>query len=132
MDKIAEILKQLADKLGTTVEHLWGVLVSQAIISFWADMVFYTIAVVIIIVGAKIIIGCVRRAQALWMEEVDNYYWHDSGKEAKFNGNIAGGAVTVIIVFIFSIASLAGIEDTITKRYNPEYYALQQVTKLLK
>lgn len=46
MEGMTELLKQLADKLGTTVEHLWGVLIAQTKIeaqlaSIWMNVGLY-------------------------------------------------------------------------------------------
>ena len=39
-DQTLELIRDLAEKLGTTTEHLWGVLVTQAYISGVGDVIF--------------------------------------------------------------------------------------------
>ena len=40
-DQTLELIRDLAEKLGTTTEHLWGVLMTQAFISGIGDVIFW-------------------------------------------------------------------------------------------
>lgn len=45
-EETRKLIESLAASLGTTAEHLWQVLLRQAYISFWTDLLFYTITAV--------------------------------------------------------------------------------------
>lgn len=123
-DKTLELLKQLADKFGTTVEHLWGVLVKQAVISATVECVM-TIATVSAWVwlfrfvrkktaepaGSEPDSRWVREGCAEWTEEVAVIAW-----------------VFVAVALAFVVAQIYfAVDIGMTAALNPEYWALKQI-----
>jgi hypothetical protein len=104
-DKTAEIIKQLADKLGTTAEHLWGVLIKQAPISSSIDLMF-----------DAILIGLMAY---VWVKLVK----HDADAEDK----IMLGIILTIVCGVAALAMMASLPTTIAGFVNPEYWALKQL-----
>lgn len=119
-DKELQALTALAEKLNTTAEYLWGVLVQQAYISFWTDIVQYLITVVVVYFA-------IRFCSFAWKTSEDNTYDVDKDFGFKALSIISGIIATILIIaFIFSI------EGTITKIANPEYWALKQIVSTMK
>lgn len=46
-EQVLALLTQLAEKLGTTVEHLWSVLVKQAFISTTVNLLIYSLLLIL-------------------------------------------------------------------------------------
>ena len=53
MDKMIPLLEKFADKLGTTAEYLWGVLVRQQIVSSVVELSVFVVCVVAIVLIVK-------------------------------------------------------------------------------
>ena len=107
-NEIAKTLETLAQKLGTTSEYLWGVLIKQAPLTGIVDFVQYII----------IILAC--------------YFWARNLKT--FTTKISDGdwkeehwiwiIITSLILGIFVIAAFLSFPNTIYAFINPEYWAL--------
>ena len=124
MDKqITDLLQQLAQKLGTTTEYLWGVMVRQAFIDGVTDIVYYVIVAAYLWIASKNIPKIWKRA--IEIEEEDS--WDDKAMLLK-SLSIAIGAAGAIFTFI----SILNLSYTITKFVNPEYWALSQILIMLK
>ena len=111
-DKTLQALTALANKLGTTAEYLWGVLVRQAPITGAIDLA---------VMGAWGV-GCVLLVRFVQRKTCgDEPKWGDElGRILAWCGVLGVCAVVAIIVgFQFSPAMTAIV--------NPEYWALRQV-----
>ncbi len=113
-DKTAELIKQLADKLGTTAEHLWGVLIKQAPISTTINFVFC--------VGFSLLL--------IWWVR----FMHKKitvKKEGEYRAEWdMDDAIFPIIFTIFAAGILApllviSVKGFVTAWVNPEYWALR-------
>jgi len=95
------MIKELADKLGTTAEHLWAVLVRQAVIEATTNLV---------ILGS---LGVVVVVFAMWtfMQDRDED-WRGIG---------------VVAVLLFSAIAAMVCSNEIPQLMNPEYYAFKQL-----
>lgn len=106
-----QLIRELADKLGTTTEHLWGVLVKQAPIS-GAIGLLSSVAMLAVVFFAW------RKLTKIEFGKWDN----DFGKGALYGGF----CIATAIVFASTMGALpvevAGI-------FNPEYWALKQVLR---
>src|ERR1017187_7037314 len=111
-----ELLKRLdvlAQKMGTTIDHLWQVLVRQAYIEAYLAIFWIIISAVIITVSCRYILKSVE------MDEEDP---------------ISAGRVTIsitlgvlaVILFIVACCNVFSIGYL----FNPEYYALGQFKSL--
>ena len=112
-DQTTQLLRELADKLGTTTEYLWGILVAQAPISA-------TVSLVTLVGG--IIIGCVLWACGImWQKAL--LLKGERHKDGPFALIIIGFMIVGVLSFILMIEApsiMAGF-------YNPEYWALRQI-----
>ena len=120
MENYAEILQALADKFGTTVEHLWGVLIKQAAISATVD-------IVILIILASMFILCFLFVQKKTMKPIQVY--GESYKNAEWREENAFAAWLILgifglIVLLYGFDSIRGI---IAGIFNPEYWALNKI-----
>lgn len=104
--KAFEMIEALADKLDTTMDHLWDLLVRQAYVE---AMTLFPIATLILGIGLFLIFRL-----------KDRFDWEDSDYIVHcILGYIAGVVATGIAVGMFvAIARLL---------INPEYWALQQI-----
>ena len=103
------LLRELAEKLGTTVEHLWGVLVKQAPISAGINILTITVWIIVLI-----IVGFYMRRKAVqWDKDIAPVLW------GMFWAFAAGAFAALCIIF----------GETVTALVNPEYWALKEILK---
>jgi hypothetical protein len=120
-EQTQKMLEQLAAKLGTTVEYLWGVLVKQAHIEFWSDILWYLVTFSIVFVGYKI-------GSKLWDRA-------NKAKEARYEdeeGWQIGAGLTWAVSAIVGLIAVWFIPTTLYKILNPEYWALEKILTLLQ
>ena len=112
MEQVGELLKELAQSLGTTVESLWRILLQQTevqvqICQIWMNVGMFGFGGVGLVLLALGIIGQKRR-------------WDETALAASY----VIGASSIIIgaaVYIENYSIL------LTVKLNPEYWALQQI-----
>lgn len=110
-DKMAEFLEKLAVKLGTTAEHLWGVLVKQAHIEGVTSVIIWSIWGIIVVFLAMFF--------ALVHTDTDD------------EKNTLWGIW--ISIFVVSFVIFASCISTIIGQFNnPEYWALTEVLNNIK
>ena len=109
-----KLVEELASKLGTTAEHLWGVLVRQAPISGVCD----ALAIVAWIIGLAWALRLVRSKT----KEPEDGYAEWTGEGAFFAWLVWG--LTAAFAMLVAGANLGCIVASIV---NPEYWALKQV-----
>lgn len=117
MEKLTELLVTLATKLGTTVEYLWGVLIKQATIEGYLNIIYCIIPIILIFLSVLYFKYYIKNKEK-WEEECDgNEIYHGAGVISIF-----------IITFVFLIMSIIiFIPTAITAFGNPEYWALQNI-----
>ena len=118
-DNTAKILTELADKFGTTVAHLWGVLVRQAYISAIGDVLLSLALLVVTVIWYRI----VRRHTT----RVDNGYGF---KRADWDDEMGVALAWILCGFFLGATIIAGVlavQSVVTAIFNPEYYALSQI-----
>lgn len=118
-DKTLDLLTRLADKFGTTAEHLWGVLVKQAKIAAVLDFASTAILIVILIAAVRFVKSKTTKRTP------DNYGRRTS--EWDEDGAIIAWVVTVIAGLMTCAAIYANLSNGITAAFNPEYWALKQI-----
>lgn len=108
-----EILTKIADQLGTTVEHLWGVLLRQATISSVVNTILFIGLFVALVWTFKVIRRNVKEGSLEEEGMVICYVgWYFS-------------AMTVCIVFLcLASVIIAGF-------INPEYWALKRLMGMI-
>jgi hypothetical protein len=122
MESVTVLLRELAEKLGTTTEYLWGVLVKQAPISSISNL---------FMVGLTILFsfGLWKLHKWLMGNYADTKYSrYDEYEEAA----IIPMVFLFIIIGVFIIAGFFTIPSIITGFLNPEYWALKEILSNVK
>lgn len=118
-ENTTQLLEKLADKLGTTSEYLWGVLLSQAPV----DAIITTIQIALIAVATMAYSKLLSRH----IKSADDY---SSGDDVYFAKSIIFGITGVLLIF-FVFAAFFAIDNVINGFFNPEYWALNQILEIL-
>lgn len=119
-EKTLEQLTRLAEKFGTTIEHLWSVLLKQAGINAMTGIVM-ALAMVMAWVW---LFRFVRRNTTTPKETAERPYPH-----AEWDEELALSAwlgVTIFGIFV-SWQTYSAISTAITVLFNPEYWVLKQL-----
>lgn len=122
--EVKELLEQLAERLGTTVEKLWAVLLKQASING--------------IVDSLILIGMVIFSIAAFrfVKKKTTKLKRTNGEcpTAEWEYEIAFGAwLGVAVMFIFTILCIGILAESIVASFfNPEYWALSKILTMVK
>jgi hypothetical protein len=123
MDSNTEtLIRELAAKLGTTVEHLYTVLVKQAFITGVSDIVICSFILVALIFSAFYLFKGIAKAKKN----------QDEREPYAIPEFIIPVILAVIFGIMFIIAFLANIEDIITCFSNPEYFAVHEILKYVR
>ena len=122
-DKTLQALTALAEKLGTTAEYLWGVLLKQAPITGVVDLLVCAGSVAGVVVWAKFV---ARKTTKPARTDDDPYPTAEWSDEAG-----VGLAWISVVIAVFSVVGMLGSEmSTIVAAFaNPEYWALRQILK---
>lgn len=111
-DKTEKLIRELADKLGTTAEHLWGVLVRQAVID----------AIPNIILGIVGFCGAILFASFAW-----HIFKNRDASKDDDDLPLCGWLLVFTFAMLFIMA--LNIQAIVTALHNPEYWALKQLWK---
>ena len=111
-DQTLQLLSALAEKIGITTEYIWIVLVKQAPISGIIDLLVVTFWIFCIWISFKFI----KRKTV--DEDIDAVLW----------GYMVWGVISAVILIVIGRC----ISDQISSIINPEYWALQKITGLIK
>jgi hypothetical protein len=111
-EELGKKLAELAARLGTTVEHLWGVLIRQAYIDGVSSLVTMLCALTVGFVAVLLFLH-VRKDREKYL-----------GKYAP-----AFAEYFILAVVLFLVAGVAGsnLYWVISDFFNPEFYALRQL-----
>lgn len=111
-EQTQQIIGKLSDKLGTTAEHLWSVLVRQALISSATDAIALCIYAVVMVWGYRLVREKTK----------DDGDWNDQRGSIALPWMIWGfGMLFLLIVLCFFLSNIvAGF-------VNPEYWALKKI-----
>ncbi len=115
-EQTLQMLQALADKLNTTAENLWAVLIAQARIEGIVSIIWATACLVVIIIGIKV---------CKW---IYNGLMNDDWDDIAFAPLCLVGIATVILIF----PMIAHINWAITCLLNPEYYALTHILRAVR
>lgn len=122
-DKYQQLIEVLAAKLGTTAEHLWGVLVRQAPISGAVDLVWC----IAIAAAAWWWVALTKRKTTRPQKTEDDRYPRAEWEDERMAMAWVGSLMAVAFALICIIASAQGIVAAFA---NPEYWALKQLMLL--
>ena len=122
-EQTTKLIADLASKLGTTTEYLWGVLIKQALYSAITDLGFVIFTA---------IYGYVLYRIYKWlcqpMTDNKTYTRFDEYEESATMPMFLGFG----LFLIFIIANIINFPDIIAGLFNPEYWALHEILKQLK
>lgn len=107
MDKYTELLQKLANKFGTTVEHLWGVLVRQAYIDSMTSIGLYLACIITCVGGIYFSLKKLK----------------DGHNEDVYTLSLLLGIIALLIIALFC----SQINMIIAGIVNPEYWALMEI-----
>lgn len=114
-EQSTKLLEQLANKLGTTSEYLWGILIKQAPIDSTITLVQFALIAIYGIILYRLHIKFSKET-----EDENSIYEND--------GVIQGIMVIGFIIFaILTICAFFGIPSVFNGYVNPEYWALREV-----
>lgn len=112
------LLEKLAQKLGTTGEYLWTVLLKQSPVSATTSL-FYLL---------------LMSGLGLWLYKVHKHLSNDDNKMSYYEKEEAVGVpmtVLVVIWMVLFIACIFDISNIINGYLNPEYWAFNKVLQAI-
>jgi ABC-type Fe3+ transport system permease subunit len=123
-EEISKLIQQLAEKLGTTAEHLWAVLCRQAPISATVDAVLCIAAIAATWAAFRLV---KRKTTPVKTKSVSGYERQD----AEWEDEPAFLAwILWIVLAIIAVATVMISANGIAAGFvNPEYWALKQIIK---
>lgn len=123
-DNTTKFLEQLAQKLGTTTEYLWKVLLKQAPISATTTL----LQMIFVLIFGWILWKVHKR---LLKKSSDDRYSENLYGEYEIATALPMflGLITFIIMLCISVAY---ISDVVNGYFNPEYWALKEVLNSVK
>lgn len=138
MDKVMEMLEQLASKLGVAVEYLWTTLVKQQYVEGVTDIilsVFGIIVIVLLVIFApKITKSASAKHKELANDRRKNGTGYDgsysvSSFEEDYYRNLSQSVPTVSIVVgcIVLVLTAMFLVFGVQQLLNPDYFALKEV-----
>lgn len=116
-----KLIEQLAQKLGTTTEYLWSILIKQASISAITDLM-YCIFVIIsgfILLKVHMYLGSEKDGKDSIYYEKEEAVW------------IPMAIALAIWVIMISIA-LCSVHNIVNGFFNPEYWALNKILSSIR
>jgi multisubunit Na+/H+ antiporter MnhG subunit len=122
-----ELIEQLAKQLNTTVEHLWSVMIRQASVSAYIDMV------TIVVLGITLLLAVygLHKFYSYWSKkegETDPMDWRSPIHAV---GYLICVSAVIAVGVGFVICTFTTIPTIITRLINPEYWALTQILERL-
>lgn len=119
-DNTTKLIEQLAQKLGTTAEYLWSVLLKQAFVSAITDLMY----LILVLLGGY---GLFKLHKFLSkVEDNGDCIYEDAGF------TVAVMIVATVIWAILFIVCFFSLGNIINGFFNPEYWALNEVLDTLK
>ncbi len=116
-EQTSKLIEQLAQKLGTTTEYLWSVLLKQAPI----DAATTLVQILFIALFAWLLIAKHNKLSS----QTDWGAYDDKG----YN-NVGVAALMIVgaaFVFVMTVLCFCSFGDVINGFFNPEYWALKQI-----
>ena len=121
-EKTLLALTALAQKLGTTAEYLWGVLIKQAAVTGVTNIIEMSVWLAIAIAWGVLTYRKTRKvlpegagpyscASAEWEEEAAFFAWLGA----------------FLLAVTAAIVACVGVSDSVAAFLNPEYWALKQI-----
>jgi hypothetical protein len=122
-DKTLHALTNLAAKLGTTAEYLWGALLRQAPITGTIDLLVMSAWVAGCVAWFRFVHRKTTRPAATDEDRYPRAAWND-----EFGVGLAWMSVAVFVL-ISALVIGSELSNTVAALVNPEYWALRQILK---
>jgi hypothetical protein len=124
MKEIQPLLEKLAEKLGTTANYLWAVLLKQAPIAAATYFVQVLAMAVAWFFWYRVHKHLMKEPPA------DNY--NDSYYEKYDIGAGLPMALIALFLFVLSIILVVNFQEMVSGFFNPDYWALNKILRSLK
>lgn len=111
-DKIAVAIQTLSDNLGIAADHFWPIFVKQQVIEGYVGISFFIIAIIGLFITCKLFI------------KTGGF---DADDEPK---NIINFLCVILFLFLLIVSSI-NLSPSIKEIINPEFYALQELTRMI-
>lgn len=115
-NEVSKLLEQLAQKMGTTVEYLWQILIYQAHI----QAITVVIQIVIIMIASYLLVKLHIRFSKEPEDDHSIYYKYQESATVPM-------VLSALIMGVLIIIAFFCISDVINGFFNPQYWALQKV-----
>lgn len=115
-DRTAQLIERLSAQLGTTAERLWSILLYQARLSFFTDLIFYAITAHVIYVAYRFSVYSRGRARLSLYEDE----W------------LTLATISCVAAALLILWAAVSLGETITKLLNPDYWALERILLALR
>lgn len=119
-EKTLQTLTALTNKLGTTAEYLWGVLLKQATITGVIDFALMAAWVMLTVIWCRFVL---RKTTAPKPTDKDLHPRADWTEEAAFFSWLSAVALALVTAFIVT----SNFATTAAALVNPAYWALRQI-----
>lgn len=142
MDKVMELLEQLANSLGVAVEYLWTTLVRQQYVEGVTNLSMAVVGVIVSIV----LLCCIPRATRYFVNQhkelaedrKKNYTgWNGSNSVSSMKEDFCNTMkfvvpiVGFISMFVIVLCVVNDIKFGIQQLLNPDYFALKEVLNVI-
>lgn len=124
-EKYQKLIEQIASKIGTTAEHLFGILVRQAPISGTVDIILCS-AIIVAVMWLVLFVS--RKTTSRFKTEYKPYPKAEWNEE----GAVLAWVITVSILSIAAVFIIGQVNDIVAAFANPEYWALKQLLMQIK
>lgn len=121
-DKTLQALNILADKLGTTAEYLWGVLIKQAFISGVVDAITLLSLAVAVVISGIFIYGKGKVPPKTQDDPYPHAEWDSEIQMMVWAFYLLAAAFVLVAISI-------NLSTVVAAFMNPEYWALKQILK---
>lgn len=122
----ALILEKLAEKLGTTTEYIWQILLNQATISAWTNI---SIFVFLILIGLGLFFLHLFLKNKRKIDGVMDTYYNSIHGDMWFSIIGFSSIMWFLITTIFFFCSIDGVINAFV---NPEYWAMDKLLNIFK
>lgn len=119
-----QALTALAEKLGTTAEYLWGVLVRQAPIAAGIEAVSCLLQIAVLVFWTRFVY-----LKTKLKKDADSMSYCRGDAEWENEGAFFGWFSVVLLWLIVFCVVGSSVTTIVSGFFNPEYWALRQILK---
>jgi len=119
-------LQKLADKLDSSAQVLWALQMGQVKVSLISYVLQYITWLVMTFIFYKIWIIAYKKCNGVWEIKTGHYSWEQNYTRLWWVTLIF--SIITLVYFMF----LPSIKTIMTLIYNPEFWALQEIIKMVK